>query len=225
MDRKLLILGDIHGGFNGLCNKIQNINDALIIQIGDFGIGFNSAAKDLRALELVNNICRKNNIELKAFRGNHDDPAYFAESNWIQPNIELLADYSYLEFAGKEILCVGGATSIDRVDRIEGRSWWPEEGFKLREGLIRPVDILLVHSAPSWLGPTDKGGIVGFYCGKDEDLWEELKRERAWIDRLFELAKPKFSFSGHFHRYETNDKDGCVARILDCDQFFHLELE
>lgn len=225
MDRKLLILGDIHGGFNGLCNKLQHINDALIIQIGDFGLGFNSIAKDLRALELVNNICRKNNIELKAFRGNHDDPVYFEKSNWIQPNIELLADYSYLEFAGKKILCVGGATSVDRIDRIEGRSWWKGEPFQLREDLIKPVDILLVHSAPSWLGPADKGGIVAFYCEKDLELWEELKAERAAIDRLFELASPKLSFSGHFHRHETNITDKCTARILDIFEFFEIRLE
>lgn len=48
------------------------------------------------------------------FRGNHDDPAYFQEERVHHERFRCIPDYSVIQACGHNILCVGGAVSIDR---------------------------------------------------------------------------------------------------------------
>jgi hypothetical protein len=52
-------------------------------------------------------------------RGNHDDPYYFNNKVFSYSNVELLEDYTILTVGNDNILCVGGAISIDRLYRLE----------------------------------------------------------------------------------------------------------
>jgi predicted phosphodiesterase len=216
---QLILLSDIHGEFTELAGKLEKIHNATIIQLGDFGIGFKKWELESKLLNKVNKVCIKNNIKLISFRGNHDSPKFFKERNFIKSNIEFIPDYTYLEFEGKSILCIGGAISIDRSDRIENVSWWNDETLDFRPELVRPVDILLTHSAPAWIGPYSREGIVQHFCGFDLTLWEELKEERRQLGEIFNLAKPKQYFMGHFHRHETIFQGDCKSVILDTFEF------
>jgi hypothetical protein len=219
-EKQILLAGDWHGEFQRLASILTNIYDATIIQLGDFGIGFRSWALDSKLLDEVNDVCIKNNINIIAYPGNHDSPQFFKERNFIKSNIELIPSYTYLEFAGKSVLCIGGAISIDRIDRVEGVSWWPDEVLDFRPELVQPVDILLTHSGPAWIGPYgNKGGIIEHYCNLDFTLWEELKEERRQLGEIFNLAKPKQYFMAHFHRHETIFQGDCKSVILDIFEF------
>ena len=61
MKTRLMFLGDIHGGFNIIHQyvKLYSITNAHIIQIGDFGVGFNTIEKEKRMLEMYNPILVK----------------------------------------------------------------------------------------------------------------------------------------------------------------------
>lgn len=220
---QLILLGDIHGEWRKLLAKLKTINNATIIQLGDFGMGQFSSTVETEWLGKINDVCRENNIELKVFRGNHDLPGAFEKSRYVYPNVELLADYSYLNINGKSILCVGGAISVDRSDSIEDINWWKEEEIVFRPELIKPVDILLTHSGPPWIGPYNKNGIVGHYCKFDTELWEELQEERRVVDEIIKLAQPKEFYCGHFHRSETNLTKGFKARILNIWEFLEIK--
>jgi metallophosphoesterase superfamily enzyme len=103
--RRLMYLGDIHGGFNIINQyiKMYGLKDLDIIQVGDFGVGFNTFEKELRNLKMTNDVLEKNNIHLWAIRGNHDYKPYFDNDPFNLSNIHLVKDYTVLNLAGKNI--------------------------------------------------------------------------------------------------------------------------
>ena len=50
-------------------------------------------------------------------RGNHDNPDYFENRLIDYPRMKTIPDYCVIQFSGNNILCIGGAVSIDREYR------------------------------------------------------------------------------------------------------------
>jgi hypothetical protein len=211
----VLLVGDTHGDWDALFRKLEylQIEDCVLLHVGDIGIGFKSPDKQHREIELLNNRFKKRNIQFKGCRGNHDDPKYFLGSV-IHSNFELIRDYSYQKFNGERFLFVGGAVSIDRRMRVPNMSWWEDEAFVLKPELVDKVDVLITHSAPQWIGDFQKSGIAG-WCEKDPTLWEECVKEREDIAKLIELCGCKKHLCGHFHQSHFASHNGCDSRILD----------
>jgi hypothetical protein len=130
----------------------------------------------------------------------------------------LLPDYHAETFNGERFLFVGGAVSIDRLYRVEGRSYWPNEVFVYDESKVTPCDVLITHSAPPWIGPFDKEGLSS-WCEKDKTLWDLCYRERVDHDKLIQACGAKRHYCGHFHAYHWVDFRDCYSTILDIDQF------
>ena len=118
--KSIYAVGDIHGCFNTVVGMIKNydIHDSMIICCGDCGLGFNIPEGDKLAMTKLNNVCKKNNIRVIMVRGNHDDPKFFEEGLVNTKYITAVPDYTVIN---GNILCVGGATSIDRTHRLEGK--------------------------------------------------------------------------------------------------------
>ena len=95
----------------------------------------------------------------------------------IFSNLEFIEDYTVKDLNGEKFLFVGGAISIDRRYRRESIDYWIDEPFVFDENKAQECDVLVTHSAPSWIGPFDKDGISG-WCAKDENLWDEGVMER-----------------------------------------------
>jgi hypothetical protein len=212
---RILFTADSHGNFNHLFRLIDEyeIKDCLLVSCGDNGEGFVPRKKQLKEFELLNNRFKKRGINYASLRGNHSDKSYFDGSINLS-HFELIPDYTYRQINGLTFLFIGGALSIDRLERKEGVSYWKDEVFVLKpELLTQTCDVLVTHSAPSWIGPNDKEGIA-YWCQRDETLWEECQEERRLHDELFEIVKPKFSMAGHFHRHYFRVYNGCKARIL-----------
>lgn len=213
--KPIYIVGDNHGKYDSLFKRIEqyDIKDCILIHAGDGGEGFIHPDKQLRQFELLNNRFKKRDIEYVSIRGNHSDPAYFKGQIKLS-NFELLPDYTVREYNGEKFLFVGGAVSIDRSHRTMNFSWWEDELFVLDESKIVECDVLITHSAPTWIGPNDKQGI-SYWCEKDLTLWDDCLNERRLHDELFRLAKPKKSYHGHFHLYTQCENNGCISSILD----------
>jgi predicted phosphodiesterase len=146
MSQPIYILGDIHGNWSGLFQKIRDyeIKDSTIISVGDIGIGFIP-----NAFEEKNNFFKDRNITFMGIRGNHDDPSYFGRIAY--PNFKLLPDYHTEVLNGQRFLFVGGAISIDRTgpERVSGESWWIDEVLNFNEDKIVECDVLVTHSMPT----------------------------------------------------------------------------
>ena len=215
MDKPIYIVSDSHGQWDALFRKIEyyNIDNCILIGLGDLGIGFIPHDKQMRQFDNLNNRFKKRNIQYMSIRGNHDAPKYFDGSINLS-HFELIPDYTYKTINDQKFLFVGGAISVDRMYRKEGISYWKDEVFVLDESKIEECDVLINHSAPNWIGPVDKQNIASF-CEKDPTLWDECVAERLAHNRLFELAKPKYSYHGHFHVNDTRVVDGCKAMIIE----------
>ena len=123
-------VGDLHGNFstiNGLI-KMYDLRDCIIIFCGDIGFGFHKFEYYNQRINQLNKLCKANNVNIIFIRGNHDDPSYFDCDKIYKSHIMAVSDYTIIEnypledFGCKTspyntILCIGGATSIDRISR------------------------------------------------------------------------------------------------------------
>lgn len=218
----IYLIGDIHGKFYDLFLIIKefDISDCLMYCVGDVGIGFAANhEEELRQMKLYNNWFGKRNIIFSSIRGNHDNPAYFDGSH-AYSHFRLIPDYFTVKLNGQKWQFVGGATSIDRVERVEGRSYWAGEGFDLNLDRAEKSDVLVIHSAPDWIGPNDTNANVRYWAARDSTLLAELRAERKEVGALVDLVSPKSLYAGHFHVSENlvrrlNGNNVVNARILN----------
>lgn len=122
--------GDLHGNFNSIGYQIKrfDIHNALIICCGDIGLGFNKLGYYKQTFDKLKKTLTKYNDYIIFLRGNHDDKAYFDGKTINDKRIKAVEDYTVVQVFftdDKEhntlpfnILCVGGATSIDRSYRM-----------------------------------------------------------------------------------------------------------
>lgn len=234
---RLLLCGDVHAEFSTfghLCKRYGHEN-AYIIQVGDWGMGFCKPAYYQTELTKLNNILVGSNCHLYAIRGNHDDPAYFRETNnpFDLSNITLLKDYSELELLGKKILCVGGAISVDRQSRIKKdkerkkynsealSSWWADEKVKIlspEEFQYGKYDIVVTHTRPGVCGGFKGSAYINELIGADPSLQVELIEEAAEMTKLWEYTKPELWAYGHFHMSMSSTHENTFFRCLDIDE-------
>jgi DNA repair exonuclease SbcCD nuclease subunit len=219
--KKLIcLLGDVHGRFVFLKAKIINANlrDCYLICVGDLGIGFDSPEQESKNIQGLNSFFAKRNIDFLSIRGNHDDPKPFAD-NFKLSNFELLTDYTLRVINNERFLFAGGAHSIDRYSRqTEGGGWWADEAFVLKPELIQDCDVLITHSAPSWLFPSPLP--LHFIPKPDITLREDCADEKNNIDKLLSQCNASHIYTGHFHESIAFDYNGygedrwCQGRIL-----------
>lgn len=222
-NKPVYLIGDVHGYFSALLDIIENrdLRDCYLICVGDLGIGFKYGhTGEIQGMEYLNSEFAKREIIFMSIRGNHDDPFYWKRNAETKepivdfPYFKLLPDYTTMDINEEKFLFVGGGISIDRSVRRPGYSYWENEVFVLDESKIVECDVLVTHSGPNWIGPYDKIGIEG-WCKRDPKLWDDCKKERDDHNKLYQLAKPKYAYLGHFHRFEAVESNGCYTTILD----------
>jgi predicted phosphodiesterase len=234
-----MMLGDIHGNFNVINQYVKHydIKDAYIIQVGDFGVGFSTLDKEKRLLKMTNDVLVKRNVIVYAIRGNHDYKPYFDNDPFGFSNIKLVKDYTVLNLEGKNILCIGGAISVDRklqmtkyqlngdFDTKTGyEGWWPDEGFIWQDDKLinlRGIDVVVTHTAPDYCIPDNGNGFGPFVNGfikNDPELKLDLLDERRQMTLAFQTIKMYndiyLHVYGHFHRSDVIKVDGVQHRVL-----------
>lgn len=226
--KQLLFLGDIHGQFESIAQKIEKlgIENAYIIQVGDTGFGFLDPKKEAQKTKILNNVLVSQDIEMFMMRGNHCDPSFFKIINhpYGHSNITLLPDYSELNINGLNILLIGGAISIDRIYRVEDKSWWRGEPFLFDENFnYGKYDIIATHTRPTESGIyLSKKGISAF-LDKDKDLSADIDKENAEMSKLYNsILPPKFWVFGHFHDSLTTKVGETTFKLLGIDEFWEL---
>jgi UDP-2,3-diacylglucosamine pyrophosphatase LpxH len=127
----IIVIGDIHGKYDTIKMLNKSNNYAIIIVAGDCGFGFDHIEKDKSLLRKLQILFSEQGNQLFFVRGNHDNPHMFNAALHDYPHVHLAADYSIINIEPllMEILLIGGAISIDRILRIYGKSYWPDEDF------------------------------------------------------------------------------------------------
>lgn len=222
-NRPILFLGDHHGAWSQLFDIIdaKKISDCYLISVGDSGIGFTDKKNQIKMINYLNYEFKERNIIFMSIRGNHDDPDFFRGEDIVSlSNFELIEDYTVIEHNGKKIQFIGGATSIDRTARSEGISYWEGEVLNFERDKCQEVDILVTHTAPSWCFPQQFNEMVYGWAREDAFLIEDLTEERAIMDEICKLCKPRLHLYGHFHSSWTERVNGCIHRLLDINEIW-----
>ena len=216
-NKPIYVVGDIHGYFQSLVAQIKryDLNDCVIVVAGDCGVGFSSAKGLMYSLYDLNNICEKRNIDIVFVRGNHDDPDYFnSEEPFHYGKIQCVPDYTVIN---DETLCIGGATSIDRIyrqndyekrrrdylryhdetkiDQEVFKSYWENEHPYFSQDFFKgareqglEIKHVITHTCPSSCVPQTKDGI-SHWLNYDKDLSKDLDIERSIMDKILEALK------------------------------------
>ena len=124
----VVVCGDIHGEFDTLVHKCCVLNamtDTLIVVAGDCGFGFERPDYYESTYKRNSERLSKSNCWVVMMRGNHDNPAYFNTYRLKHSRFMTIPDYTVLTACGHNILCVGGAISVDRTYRIMSHHYNP----------------------------------------------------------------------------------------------------
>jgi UDP-2,3-diacylglucosamine pyrophosphatase LpxH len=159
----LVGIGDIHGNvrvLSGIVDAVNDVNggnnDLSCIQVGDLGF---------KLSDLV--FLQKNPLKKRVYfvDGNHEyfqNFYHLQEVSEIAPNLFYVPRGTVMELDGRVVAFLGGASSIDKADRLKNGWHWdarediqPEERDRLFENLNKmgnpKVDLLVTHIPPNWV--------------------------------------------------------------------------
>jgi DNA repair exonuclease SbcCD nuclease subunit len=223
----IIFWGDTHGDLTLIKNFINRlkIEDALIIQVGDFGIGFEWQDSD-DLLKSYQSFLKSTNNHLWAIRGNHDDPKYF-KGNHKFDNLWLVPDYTTATINDKGFLFIGGATSVDRKKRNGyitgcGGDYWFDESVvyddKVKE--MYNINVIVTHTCPDVYLPLTRGGYIS-KIEKEPLLKRDVIKEREILTQVYNDLKDnnyiEYWFMGHFHKYQK--------MMVDVTNFIQLDVQ
>lgn len=180
-------IGDVHGKYPQYERIIREHKNT--IQVGDMGVGFRRWPHG----ERQPNPPHEEMVKANAFfiPGNHDNPCVCSQHSQC-----FKAGHFMTFHDGRVAMFIGGARSIDREDRIEGFSWWPEEELSQEKmwvvaGIYEKVkpDVMVTHDAPL----TAIAQIPHTHHFKDNS------RTQQFLQSLWNFHKPKLWVHGHHH--------------------------
>lgn len=163
--KAIIYAGDIHGRTQALEKLIevaQGFDEAVIVQVGDFGFGMPSGT-----LAAWVNENKRSPVQLITALGNHEnyDKVQALVNSQTQPtplvelypesNIYFARRGAFVEIFGISHLFLGGAESTDKHHRKEGYSWWAAEepsaeeiaDFEAKFQELKP-NTIITHDAP-----------------------------------------------------------------------------
>lgn len=169
----IYIAGDIHATYERLLPEalaehgVRVQPEDVLIVAGDFGIPWGGALadNDTKALKAI----AKLPYTVAFIDGNHENftKLYgFPVREWhggkvheLLPNLLHLMRGEIFTLEGQTFFTMGGAASMDKILRTEGRSWWPEEipteeewknGYHHLEQVNYTVDYVITHTCPTY---------------------------------------------------------------------------
>lgn len=229
--------GNAHFGFagdwHGNLRWAQRMLDAFatreithVFHVGDFGIWPN----DKQYLQGVNAKAGELGITLYVTLGNHEDYNRVAllkadEHGWLRfsryDNIRVAPRAHTWELEGITFASLGGAGSIDRLVRVEGKSWWPQEEITSadRDALTeqvharrwQTVDVFLSHEAPAGL---QRIGMARTRWMTEEVL-EYCYQQRVILREAVDAIQPLTMFNGHWHDFYDEELFGVSLTGVD----------
>lgn len=210
---KVMASGDWHGNPRFAESTIeyakQNGVD-VVMQVGDFGFWTPGVATD-SFLFRVEKAARNAGLRVYWLDGNHEDHSRRVQFNdpVNRPNTIYLPRGHRWTWWGKRFAAVGGAVSVDKLDRIPGRSWWPEEeltedelAFVVRDDQT-PVDVVFAHDCPAGVH------IPSIGCNNDErpgwpppfppKVLAQADFHRGKMRVIADKLNPQVWIHGHYH--------------------------
>ena len=207
---RLFAVGDTHGSLE--LKKLSNENfplareldrsDVLLIT-GDAGFMWDDTSKT----KYWDDWAESRNFTIATCFGNHcnyDKLRALPAEEWcggivrkVRPHVMYLENGEFFNICGHTIFVQGGAASIDKAYRKEGKSWWSAEipsydefdhAAKTLERVNFNVDIILTHTAPNTM------------INKINKFSPQYDDVTNFLDKfVFKNTTWKYWLCGHFH--------------------------
>jgi len=195
---KVMVLGDTHGNWEILNAIMIDFSPDIILQCGDFGFWPN-----LRKFSL--GTIRNGQTKIYFCDGNHDNHERLGslKKNEVAPNIFYMKRGSTLILPdGRTVLFMGGADSIDKIQRTPNVDWFHEEVISYKDFHNLPgrdvnIDIIISHTCPQEL--VKDGSVIG------EHIYLNSDPSRVALSRILEMYNPDLWFFAHWHRHDGGD--------------------
>ena len=205
----VMYVGDLHGDLDAIKNVeiwADEINAEAIVQVGDFGcLWFNDVDEYFNT--------RLSKRPWYTCGGNHDNydnwrvssPLYLNRFNSLEllPNVYWIKRGHCQEIGNRKHLFLGGATSPDKLQRIEGKTWWEYEMPTYQE--LRTFseeldnekpDVVITHDGPANIVKDMLG--INWDSALSRDLQNILDNS---------THKPKHWYFGHYHKFIQEQKE------------------
>lgn len=156
------------------------------------------------------------------------NPREYADFITGMTNIKFVQDYTIISEAGHNILCVGGATSIDRMIKRQQGLYNVNEPLKYHPLIknLKGADIMATHNAPHFAYPQVLADIVLEFAKRDITLLHELEEERKLMTKICNEAVKNNPlthwFYGHFHQYRNEIREGIQFICLPPNELFDI---
>ena len=160
----IMYAGDTHGqqkAFDQIDAEARASETSIIIQVGDFGVHFapNCTVADWFEKRDGGPIwitCGGNHDNWPKWRSLPEVELFGGKVRELAPGCFFADRGTVLNIGGEKHIFFGGAESIDKMHRVEGRDWWPEESPDYAEyckfmdamEFHRPA-VVVTHEAPS----------------------------------------------------------------------------
>lgn len=233
----VLMAGDWHGNASWSYGVIRQLPELLpdehpriVVHCGDFGFWPGPAGE--RYLRKLDRLLERSGAVLWFVDGNHDWhpgleklPRTREGLGWAGDRIFHLPRGHRWTWHGRTWLALGGAVSLDRVIRTEGKDWWPEEDITVDQAAAvsqaGPADVMVTHECPAG---------VHHEFGPPPAWWDPADMDRSDANRarlrsVVDSARPTHLIHGHLHIGYTRPLDAGWGTVevtgLDCDGSDH----
>ena len=237
-DNVIGIIGDTHGHYGDTKKALEKIlafdpTITTLYQLGDFNYGFDHADIPIRDTCMytrrVSNWCELNNVMLHFISGNHenherlhritgyDRHAGIGGMYRVDTAVKWVAPGTWVR--DLNMLCLGGAFSIDVESRTKGVDWWEEEELSEAEielAMCSAPKIVLTHDIPTWSKHSFTRHATFSY---GEELQRRAIDHSKQIDRVLNVVKPRLTIHGHLHvSYMQDTPKGLLVGVAATHQ-------
>jgi len=208
----IFVTGDTHGriGIDRLFTDRNLLHltkkDTLII-LGDFGLIWDNSKRDSQLLDKLNDLP----YQILFVDGNHENhdtlnelpivDRFNGKVGKVRDSIFHLKRGEIYIIENKTFFTMGGAYSIDKGRRIEGRTWWPEEMPSDEEMIYAKdnlsknewsVDFILSHDCS-----LDTLGVVAAFGGFSKSI--KPNSLTRFLNDIEDKVNFKHWYFGHYH--------------------------
>lgn len=226
---RLIMIGDSHNVQRVKEHLLQMPDGSDVVHVGDTSIGYGDIrwAKDNAKvwMEMYNEVCVKKDLTFYIIRGNHEPPWA-----WDLPNLSNVFMIHTGDVGvfpnGKTNLFICGGISVDRVKRVVGETYWPDEITETLEH-VSVCDFAFMHDAPEHFNhPTATlPNSFGWYVDRDPTLMDDSRKQRANMTKICKESGAKVLIGGHFHNFDQQEIDGVKYRCLNIDEVWEFDSE
>ncbi|MBM7466102.1 metallophosphoesterase [Microbacterium esteraromaticum] len=207
-DERVAVCGDWHGNLGWLrmlTRALPNLayDVTTILQLGDWGMDPLETEPLFAAAGIERVLVSVGNHEafdlISPLLAEHPGAAVrVSDITWILPRP------ARLTIGGRTVLSLGGAASVDRIWRTEGRGWWPDEAITDAQVAAAiaggPADVMLTHESPAATPVRAVRELLGTNPNRfPTEALEESAKSRARVSEVWDAVRPELLMHGHMH--------------------------